>query len=330
MNTFRFNFQWHITDFCGNRCSHCYIDEFNRKKVEYRDALNIIKDIRGCCEWLDAKPHVALTGGDPLTHPYLFDFIKELRGIGASVGILGNPEKLNDSVVEKFKELGISDYQMSFDGMKETHDSIRSPGSFDRTSEGIKLLLKHGVRATVMSTIASNNNEEMVDVMEHVYSLGCRTWSFARWIPPSGDCGLTSGEYNALILKLKSVNKNLKGMPFSAKEPLCASTFEAGNHKKIAGGCGIGTSVLSILPDNTVMACRRHPGSVLGKWKQRGDFFNFYLSHPKMQEYREIEKISQCNKCQHFLECRGCRASAYVSSGNHFGVDPQCFNYKEI
>jgi sulfatase maturation enzyme AslB (radical SAM superfamily) len=45
---------------------------------------------------------------------------------------------LNDSVCQRLAELGCDKYQLSIDGMRKTHDSIRKRGSFDATLEKIR------------------------------------------------------------------------------------------------------------------------------------------------------------------------------------------------
>ena len=92
----------------------------------------------------------------------------------------------------------------------------------------------------------------------------------------------------------------------------------------VSGGCGLGSSMLTILPDNTIMGCRRHAGSILGDWKRKGDLINYFLFHPKMDSYRDITKIKKCGSCKLLNQCRGCRAAAYAATGDIYGVDPHC------
>ena len=72
------------------------------------------------------------------------------------------------------------------------------------------------------------------------------------------------------------------------------------------------------------MACRRHYGSVLGKWSEKKTFIDFIINDDKMELYRSINKIDKCNKCKYLYACRGCRAIAYISSKSQMGIDPQC------
>ncbi|MDO8565704.1 MAG: radical SAM protein [Candidatus Moranbacteria bacterium] len=322
-----FYFQWHITDFCGNRCEHCYINEFNKNRVSLVAAKNILADMKDCCVELDADMILSITGGDPLTHPEIWTILNEARTIAGKLAVLGNPELVNDKNIHKLKAAGINWYQLSLDGLEMTHDRIRSKGSFKRTIKGIKLLTATGIPVVINSTVSGTNYREMVDVMKLSHDLGASKWSFARWVPDSGTCGMSAVEYRKFLEKIcteqKAYNEDATG--FVAGDSLMYPVIsEPMNCDSIVGGCALGSSVLCILPDNTVMACRRHKDSVLGKWQLGGDLLDFFLFNPKMEEYRQTEKIIGCSKCSFKSQCRGCRAVAFADSGNTLGRDPQC------
>lgn len=322
-----FYFQWHITDFCGNRCNHCYLHEFDRNMVSLPLARNIMSDMQDCCSVLDAEIVLSITGGDPLTHPRIWDILKEARVFVKKLAVLGNPELLNEKSVARLKEIGINWFQVSLDGMKETHDNIRSAGSFERTIKGIGLLKNANIPIVVNSTVSDLNYREMVDVMKFTCDLGVGKWSFARWVPESGTCGISAKEYRNFLNEIHREQESYtnSSKTFLSGDSLMNSAISKPlNCDSIVGGCAIGGSVLCILPDNTVMACRRHKDSALGKWQEKGDFLNFFLFNPKMEEYREIDRIIGCGKCAYKFQCRGCRALAFVQSGNTFGKDPQC------
>lgn len=75
--------------------------------------------------------------------------------------ILGNPFHLNDEVCRRLKEYGCQKYQLSLDGMRETHDWFRKPGSFDITLEKIACIKKAGIRSVIMTTVSGTNIEEL-------------------------------------------------------------------------------------------------------------------------------------------------------------------------
>lgn len=134
-----FAFQWHITDNCDQRCRHCYIfSEDSCKKLaemSYSDMEKVLDNCLDMCGKLSRTPYFYITGGDPILHPDFWRLLELLKKHEITFAILGNPFHLNDEVCRRLYDYGCRKYQLSLDGLRETHDSFRKPGSFDITLE---------------------------------------------------------------------------------------------------------------------------------------------------------------------------------------------------
>ena len=134
-----FSFQWHITDECDQRCKHCYIfSENNCKKLDVMNFEQMQETFYNCldfCEVYERLPYFYITGGDPILHKDFWKLLSLLKEHNIPFTILGNPFHLDDEVCKKLKDYGCQKYQLSLDGMRETHDWFRKPGSFDCTLE---------------------------------------------------------------------------------------------------------------------------------------------------------------------------------------------------
>jgi len=325
--------QWHLINSCLNRCVHCYQDIYDGTAVTLQDAILIIEDLVDCCEAFDALPVIALTGGDPMLNEDFWEILSEIRKQSefACLSVLGNPEQLNTETIKKLRRFKLHHFQLSIDGMEKTHDSIRrKKGSFQRTLQAIRKLSENGVPAYVMSTISNLNYREMFDVMRIAYEYGARHWMFARWIPPKrGDCGIPSDEYIKFVRGIMEEHEQYeeRGYKKLRKEPLISiyrNDVARADCDVVSGGCGMGSSTITMLPDKTLMACRRHPDSVIGKWSQEENFLFHFLHNPQMEKYREISRIEGCCDCKLLRFCRGCRAAAYMATGEDLRKDPQC------
>ena len=88
-----FGLQFHITDRCDQRCKHCYIfagkdiPKFNEFSLE--ELKSIVENLKDSCDKLDKKPFIAVTGGDPLLHPNIFEFLEYLHQNHINFSILG-------------------------------------------------------------------------------------------------------------------------------------------------------------------------------------------------------------------------------------------------
>lgn len=86
-------------------------------------------------------------------HPDFWRLLELMKSKEIPFTILGNPFHLTDEVCARMKSLGCEKYQLSIDGMHETHDWFRKPGSLNITLEKIKTIKDVGIRAVIMTTV---------------------------------------------------------------------------------------------------------------------------------------------------------------------------------
>ena len=72
-----------------------------------------------------------------ILHPHFWKVMVLLKSKEIPFTLMGNPFHLNDEICRMLKVCGCEKYQMSLDGMRETHDWFRKPGSFDLTLEKV-------------------------------------------------------------------------------------------------------------------------------------------------------------------------------------------------
>lgn len=203
-----FAFQWHITDYCDQRCKHCYI--FSDGKCKQLQSMNIenmkkvISNIENMCNRLERTPYFYITGGDPLLHPDFWRLMELLKAKNYKLAIMGNPFHLTDKTCQNLKAYGCEKYQMSIDGMRETHDYFRKPGSFDCTIEKIPVIRNAGIKCAIMSTVSGTNINEIPDVADLVVKHNADIFAFGRYCPTSQekDTGIEPLVYRDFLDKL--------------------------------------------------------------------------------------------------------------------------------
>lgn len=337
-----FAFQWHITDSCDQRCKHCYIfSEDNHLKLKEMSFDDIKRTFANCldmCSRMNRKPYFYLTGGDPILHHRFWDILGLFKSHNIPFTILGNPFHLNDKVCGMLKEYGCDKYQLSIDGMRETHDEIRRPGSFDITLDKIDCIRKAGIRCAIMTTVSGTNIKEIPEVVELVVGRKVDIFAFARYCPTSFEKSthISPLEYRDFlgIIWQKFEQYKDSGTIFNLKDHLWTLfLYEKGlfsitsglQENTIYDGCNCGNCHLTILPGGEIMACRRLESCV-------GNVFTDSLyetfTGSKMEQYRQYEKFEKCSKCELLRFCRGCPAVAYGYTHRFYATDPQC--WKEI
>lgn len=341
----RFILQWHVTGKCDMNCAHCYrfTDTFRQEaenELGYEDCIKVLDDLSDTMQTLGLTCRINFSGGDPLLRGDFFDLIKYARKKDIAVGILGNPTHVDFETAGKLKEAGVMRYQVSIDGMEETHDMLRrKKGSFQDALRAIDVLEKAKIRSVVMFTLSKTNAKDLIEVIKMVAGR-CSFFDFSRMVPIGHgedlkDQMFKPEEYRKILLEVFELYKSLSGenckTRFGRKEPLWALLeYELGvlkdlpgNKKLIYGGCSVGMNELSILADGTVYACRRLPLEIGRVPEQK--ISDIFLESEKLNEMRDVDKIEKCMGCEITQFCRGCRAVSYAVCGDYFGRDPQCW-----
>jgi radical SAM/SPASM domain protein of ACGX system len=289
------------------------------------------------CEMYGRLPYFYITGGDPILHPDFWKLLGLIKKNEIPFTILGNPFHLDDEVCRRLKDHGCQKYQMSIDGLRETHDWFRKPGSFDCTLEKIGVLNRAEIRSVIMTTVSKTNRMEVPGIIDAVVEAGANVFAFSRYVPSGGDldASMTPLEYRELLAicdqKFKEYEAAGCATYFNKKDHLWTLyEYETGEFKlpedakegMIYGGCNCGNCHITILPTGDIYACRRVADSKVGNvFEDR--IADVWLTG--MESYREYTKFTKCAKCELLAFCRGCPAVAKGTNGSFYSEDAQCW-----
>ena len=340
-----FSFQWHITDECDQRCKHCYIFSGDpcRKldSMTWEQMQDTFYNCLDFCEVYGRLPYFYLTGGDPILHPDFWRLLELFHEHDVPFTIMGNPFHLNDRVCRELKYYGCQKYQLSLDGLRETHDWFRKPGSYECTLEKIGCINRAGIRSVIMTTVSKQNYMEVPGIIDAVVKAGANIFAFSRYVPSGGelDTSMTPQEYRGLLAmcdrKFKEYEAEGCDTYFNKKDHLWTLyEYETGAFKipayacdgMIYGGCNCGNCHITILPTGDIYACRRVADSKVG------NIFEDRLADiwiTSMEAYRNYDEFSKCSRCKLKQFCRGCPAVAKGYTGDFYGDDPQCWASEE-
>lgn len=347
-----FAFQWHITDACDQRCEHCYIfSEGHPQLIEmsWERMMKVIDTARQMCERMHRLPYFYITGGDPILHSRFWDLLEVLHEQNIPFTLMGNPFHLTPEVCQRMKALGCRKYQLSIDGLRETHDMIRKPGSFDATLRAIRTIREAGIHCAVMTTVSGTNIHEISAIVDLVVEHKVDIFAFGRYCPTSKEKAISERthieplEYRALLDNLWHRYQKYKDSEttFNLKDHLWTLyLYEQGLYRipegfdkdTIYDGCNCANCHMTILPTGQVMACRRFDslvGRLFGYGTNEVETPLYDIFHGEKENvYRQHEKMEKCAKCELLRFCRGCPAVAYGYHHSFFAPDPQC--WKEV
>ncbi|MCR5140510.1 MAG: radical SAM/SPASM domain protein, ACGX system [Bacteroidaceae bacterium] len=339
-----FAFQWHITDECDQRCKHCYIfAEGHPQLVEmpWERLVAVLANVERMADKMGCQPYLYITGGDPILHSRFWDFLELVNSRNIAFTIMGNPFHLSDEVCLRMKQLGCRKYQLSLDGLRETHDRFRKPGSYDRTLEAIATIRKSGMHCAIMSTISAANIDEIPQLIDVVVEHKADIFAFGRYCPTSEDRAhmeawhVEPEQYRLFLEKCWAKYEQYRdsGTTFNLKDHLWTLfLYEKGLFKipegldddTIYDGCNCAGCHFTISAEGRLMACRRFD-SYVGTTDE--ELYDVWCGQ-KMELYRGHEKFEKCRGCELLRFCRGCPAVAFGYAKDFYAPDPQC--WKEI
>lgn len=322
--------------------------------MKYEEMETVVLSCMDMCERLGRTPYFYITGGDPILHNDFWKLCELLKKHNITFGILGNPFHLNDDVCQRLYGFGCRKYQLSLDGMRETHDKFRKSGSFDTTIEKIDCIKKAGMYCAVMSTVSSANMDELPDIIDLVVEKNVDVFAFGRYCPTGGQNNRKNQKsdffeeyhippfgYKAFLEKCWAKYEQYKDRhtTFQLKDHLWTLfLYEKGlfkipeecrqdsaAKKMIYDGCHCGISHMTILPTGDVYACRRMDSNIGNVFET--SMYDLFMGS-EMEGYRDFDKFEKCNKCELRGFCRGCPAVTYGYTGNMYAPDPQC--WKEV
>jgi len=345
INGYEFFIQWHLTEGCNLRCSHCYQEahprgqelsgeEIRRVIEEAADVLAAWREAYG----IEFSPSFHVTGGEPLLHPDLPAILAAMKARHFAVYLLSNGTLITGDWARRLADLGVDGVQISLEGPGPVHEDIRGPGSFAAALAGAQNLVSAGVRVIFNTTLSRLNAPTFVDLVPLAQALGVQELGFARLVPAGRGEALMGQmlspeellEFYQQVLALK-----VNGLDVGSGDPLALRMTAAdvpGQDESEPfpwGGCAAGVSGLTLLPDGTVLPCRRLPvplGNV-----RRDRLREIWATSPVLEALRDKARYSgKCGACARWDQCRGCRAIAYACSRaqgtpDFLAADPQCF-----
>lgn len=341
-NAFDFFVQLHLTERCNLQCKHCYqtgrsveemsLSEIREAVAEISETLDEWEEVYG----IQYSKSFNVTGGEPFLRGDILDVIKEIKDHGFGLYLLTNGVLVNERKAGSLADLRVDGVQVSVEGPEGIHDSIRGKGTFSASMRGVQYLLDAGLSVTLNVTLSSVNAEYFMDIIELAMKKGVQRLGFSRLVPSGkGESMLkemlspkTVGQlYNEIFSADTGGLKIVTGDPVASQSLVGDDVRDMGDAP--SGGCAAAVSGITVLPDGTLVPCRRLDIPV---GNIRTDCFReIWATSKVLENIRNRHKYGgKCGTCRRWANCRGCRAIAYAFSkaqgmDDYLAEDPQCF-----
>jgi len=308
---------------CNLRCVHCY--NFDRELSRHPDPERgeemsdaeihrVIDEVRA-----ERALFLAFTGGEPLSHPRVEEFIGHAAGLGMFVRLKSNGTLMTAKRVRGLHDAGLRAVDVSVYGASpERHDPfVRQPGAFARTIVGVRSARDAGLEVRLSFVVHSGNVEEVEAMAALARELA---------VPCNFDTHVTARhDRSRSSLDLSLDRAALEGLfrgPFAAVvSPI------RGRRSSIA--CPCARSVCGIGSCGDVYPCIGAPLPA-GNLKTKS-FAEIWRHSPTLQWVRGLraEDFSACSVCDHASYCRRTSGVMLNNTGSftgprEFGDDLSC------
>ena len=342
---------WEMTRACDLACRHCRAEATPWQhpfELTTQEGLRLLDRLAAFAP----KPHLVLTGGDPLKRTDVYWLISRATELGLLVSITpsGTPLLTRDAL-ERVRDAGVRTVALSLDGpTARRHDRIRQvPGSFERTVQAARWARELGLSLQINSLVCAETVNELADIHHRVAKLGADRWSLFFLVTIGR--GATLGQIDAY--EAEAVLDWLYDLAQECPRPAIKTT-EAHHYRRIAlqrrraggepsrdtppGTGSAGKAYADVLRgagirDGAGILFISHTGEVYPSGFlpvsagniRRDDVVRLYQESPIFVRLRDNAQLKgKCGACEFKTICGGARSRAWAATGDAFAEDPLC------
>lgn len=312
INEDRFNMQQCyllLTRRCNLACSHC-IRSSDKSFTEFIDMDLVEKVFSEISSKTDcSQVTMLISGGEPTLHKDFLQIIRLSTQIFPKTIINTNGLNIKSLLAcQPFRErLSI---QISIDGSKPMHESIRGKNTFSRTLENVDILAKSGLSVTVATTVSQFNFNDIVNLDKDLNTINFKKWNIKRLVGygrADDDGDVLTSEWNALVTETQKYGNNerisIKNMfSLQSLKNVMTERFSLLEMSKMGCNCGTGRSKLYINPNGTAYPCACMEHKIVGDFR-RQDYEDIKNNLESLDIFPKRNSI--CHLCNVWSLCQG-------------------------
>jgi len=159
-----------LTEHCNFRCLYCTPEEgtpfFERAEhLQPEEFLRLLRLFVGM-----GVQHLRLTGGEPLIHPRVVDYVRAARALGIGKISISSNGVLLEKLALPLREAGLNNLNVSLDALDpETFRFITRGGDLGRVLRGIRAAREAGIPRIKLNTVllGKDNRDQILPLVEY-------------------------------------------------------------------------------------------------------------------------------------------------------------------
>ena len=321
-----------LTDFCQLRCKHCYFGEYERKReLTLNEVSSVVDKFFIMREWFKgygynyARSELSITGGEPMLYSKLIPFIKMIAPKFDKVKFLTNGLIYDKKTCRTLlQHSNVLIYQVSLDGMEDTHNFIRGYGTFSKIVSNIKQAKKDfpEMFLQVSCNVHDKNLNDMVELSGFCKEIGADKIFFDRYVKywESGLNILTKDEYDRFMDNLN------KATELYSDDSFLVYTDRSMQISDYVCKAGVGHQVCCANGDRLICS-RFHVKS--GNWFK--DDLDTLIKNALHWENIALQLPERCISCKKQNVCNGgMRCISYATLHRFDKEDIHCNKYEAL
>jgi radical SAM protein with 4Fe4S-binding SPASM domain len=324
---------WDLTSKCNLKCRHCVVSAGE----ECNDELCF----EDCCRLIDefaefGVSQLILSGGEPMIRKDFFEIAEYVASKNIMIQVATNGTLIDEAAAEKLASIGART-QVSLDSsVPAIHDDFRQlSGSWEKTVNGIKLLVKAGVPVTLAAAVTTMNIDDIPELYELGKELGVHTFRILPFVPSGRGSGAFDLEVKParmreltkfLLSKRESDGPEIAPMEFECTfRPVPEQEIEANTDTRI--GCDGAIGYCTVTSKGYVLPCNYFEGADVENVKDRS--FRWIWDNSRFLNYfrslKATDMKGECSKCQWLPVCRGSCIAANFTRRDIFQANCHCW-----
>lgn len=301
-----------INDYCNLNCRMCYVE---KKKTDLTDArvFGLLDQIRGHGIRLE------ILGGEPLMRSNILDIIRYAKEKSQVpfVSLYTNGTEAGPAMAAGLREAGLDAILVTLvSHIEEVHDGFTGiPGSWKRTVDGIRELVRAGIATYSFTTVHRENSRHCREIYRFVKDeLGAHSL-FYQYIPQKAD--------DPLLIPAAEWHE-LKKWVLLRENPDHAA-FVRDFYMISGNACSGGNFVFTVKVDGSVQPCPFVDNMSLGSIYDETiwEIFRKRFRNDTLVDFKSTP--AECYGCAYESVCGGgCKAGNDVHFGKYNCRDLRC------
>jgi radical SAM protein with 4Fe4S-binding SPASM domain len=296
-----------VADRCNHACAHCYQVQGERGELSFAEVVAVLDRLAAAGVLM-----LNVSGGEATLRHDLVDILRAARARGFALRLYTNAFLIDDALAAAVAGVGILEAHVSlYSDRAADHDAVtRVPGSWERTTRGVRALRARGVRVVLKVPATSLTPGGAMGVERLARELGCAFIASSE-ITPREDGSL---ETLAVAPDPAALVRDGLLKPWTPGDDQ-----DALRRKKIGtSSCGVGTKSLVVLSNGDIQACTDTPlvlgNLATGSWDDA-------MRSPAIPLFHALTwgDVHGCRDCDLLGACARCHASALHEGGDYLG-----------